>query len=55
MSHLAAPPPIGLIRRVCFFGVVNLWLDEAVELYVRREDAENCSPSCSVTNATRRR
>lgn len=23
-----------------FFGVVDLWLDEAVELFVRREDAE---------------
>jgi hypothetical protein len=33
-------PHIRLTQYVCFFGVVDLSLHEAVELFVRREDAE---------------
>ena len=40
MRHLAASRRIGLTRRVCFFGVVDLWLLQAAERFVRREDGE---------------
>ena len=39
-SHLAPASSVRLTRPVRFFGIVDLWLVEAVELYVRREDAE---------------
>jgi hypothetical protein len=39
-GHLALERSIGLTRAMRFFAVVDLWLVEAVELYVRREDAE---------------
>lgn len=40
MQHLTASRRIRLTRRVCSFGVIDLWLLQAAELFVRREDGE---------------
>ena len=39
MRHLAASRRIRLTRRVCFFGI-DVWLLQAAELFVRREEGE---------------
>jgi hypothetical protein len=39
-GHLPPANSIGLTRLVRFYGLVDLSLVEAIELYVRREDAE---------------
>ena len=39
-SHLVSGSSVRLTRRVRFFGLVDLSLVEAIELFVRREDAE---------------
>jgi hypothetical protein len=39
-SHLALARLIGLTRAMRFFALVDLSLLEAIQLYVRREDAE---------------
>jgi len=40
LRHLAASRRIRLTRRVCFFGVIDVWLLQAAELFVRREEGE---------------
>jgi hypothetical protein len=37
-------------RPVRFYGVVDSWLEEAVELFLRREDAERSSAIGTETN-----
>ena len=39
-GHLVLARSIGLTRAMRFFALVDLSLVEAIELYVRREDAE---------------